>query len=83
MQMLSEDLIDYSKNPSLVTFVDQMRTAIPRPKIPRYGVLEGQIMVPQIERAFRARREEGVREALEQAALEIDRLILKDVNVSR
>jgi ABC-type glycerol-3-phosphate transport system substrate-binding protein len=83
MQMLSEDLIDYSKNPSLITFVDQMRTAMPRPKIPRYGVLEGQIMVPQIERAFRARREEGVREALEQAAREIDRLILKDVNVSR
>lgn len=83
MQMLAEPMIDYSKNPSLVTFVDQMRTAMPRPKIPRYGVLEGQIMVPQIERAFRARGEAGVREALTQAVSEIDRLILKDVNVSR
>jgi len=83
IQMLAEPLIDYSKNPSLVTFVDQMRTAIPRPKIPRYGVLEGRIMVPQIERAFRARREEGVREALEQASREIDRLILKDINTPR
>ncbi len=83
VQTLSEPLIDYSRNPALITFVDQIRTAIPRPKIPRYGVLEGQIMVPQIERAFRARSEEGVREALQQAVSEIDRLILKDVNVSR
>jgi ABC-type glycerol-3-phosphate transport system substrate-binding protein len=83
VQTLSEPLVDFSKNPALVTFMDQMRTAIPRPKIPRYGVLEGQIMVPQIERAFRSGNVQGVRESLEQAAAEIDRQILADVNIAR
>jgi multiple sugar transport system substrate-binding protein len=83
VQTLSEPLVDFSKNPALITFMDQMRTAIPRPKIPRYGVLEGQIMVPQIERAFRSGNVQGVRESLERAADDINRLILADVNIAR
>jgi len=83
VQTLAEPLVNFKDNPALAVFMEQIRTAIPRPKIPRYGVLEGQIMVPQIDRAFRAGNEEGVRKALQEAVREIDRLILDDVNISR
>ncbi|RMH58478.1 MAG: extracellular solute-binding protein [Candidatus Hydrogenedentota bacterium] len=83
VQTLAEPLVDFSGNPDLKVFVEQMRTAVPRPKIPRYGVLEVSIMVPQIERAFRARNRAGVRLALGKAVEEIDRRILRDVNVPR
>ncbi len=83
VQTLAEPLVDFSKNPALAVFMEQIRTAIPRPKIPRYGVLESQIMVPQIERAFKSGNREGVKASLEQAVSEIDRLILNDVNVPR
>lgn len=83
VQTLAEPLVDFSKNPALAVFMEQIRTAIPRPKIPRYGVLESQIMVPQIERAFKSGSRDGVKASLEQAVSEIDRLILNDVNVPR
>ncbi len=79
----AERLVRFDENPNLKVFMEQIRTAVPRPKIPRYGVLEGQIMIPQIDRAFRSKNEEGVRAALATAVSDIDRLILNDVNIAR
>lgn len=83
VQTLAEPMVDFSKNPRLAVFMEQIRTAIPRPKIPRYGVLEAQVMVPQIERAFQSGNRDGVKASLEQAGREMNRQILEDVNVPR
>lgn len=76
----AETLVNFEANPALKVFVDQMRTAIARPKIPRYGVLDGQIMSPQIDRAYRSRSSEEVRRALDSAVRDIEEKILAEVN---
>lgn len=76
----AEPMVDFERNPALRTFTDQMRTAGARPRIPRYGILDGQIMAPQIERAFRGGNVAEVRKALDSAVADIERLILADVN---
>lgn len=76
----AEPLVDFERNPALKTFTDQMRTAGARPRIPRYGILDGQIMAPQIERAFRGGNVAEVRKALDSAVADIERLILGEVN---
>lgn len=73
-------LVDFGAVTHLRVFMDQMQTAIARPKIPRYSVLEDLVMVPQIKRSLAGGSVEEVRRALADASRDFDRLILADVN---
>lgn len=67
------DKVDVSDNRILATFMEQMKTAIARPKVMKYGQLE-EIINPLMESALKG--DVTVRQALETAVQRIDAEVL-------
>ncbi|MCD4691235.1 extracellular solute-binding protein, partial [bacterium] len=66
------DAITSEDHPYLATFVEQMRTAIPRPPTPRYPEIEN-LFIPEMQAALDGTK--SVEDALNTAVTEVDKLL--------
>jgi multiple sugar transport system substrate-binding protein len=65
--------INYAGKPALQVFADQIKFAKPRPKIPKYDMLE-ELINKEMEAALAG--DKTCKEALDTAVKEIDRVVL-------
>ncbi len=66
------DVITSEEHPYLAVFIEQMKTAVPRPQTPYYPEIEN-LMNPEMQAALDNTK--SVKEALDAAVAEIDRLL--------
>ena len=72
------DKVDFKKFPEIKIFMEQMKTAKARPMIPNYDILETDIINPEMAAALSGQK--TVKQALDDAAREIDKKILSIMN---
>ncbi|MBI4853805.1 MAG: extracellular solute-binding protein [Acidobacteria bacterium] len=72
------DKIDLSQRPQLATFMQQLKTARPSPKIPRMDVVEEKVVGPALQLAMQG--DKSVEQALKDSAIEINRDFLPLLN---
>ncbi len=72
------DKVDFKKFPEIKIFMEQMKTAKARPLIPNYDILETDIINPEMAAALSGQK--TVKQALDDAAEEIDKKILSVMN---
>lgn len=75
VNMKASDVITSEERPHLAVFVDVMKTAIPRPQTPYYPEMEN-LMNPEMQAALDNTK--SVKDALDSAASEIDKLLAED-----
>jgi multiple sugar transport system substrate-binding protein len=73
VNMKAEKQLDFERHPYLRVFVEQMKTAIPRPAIPDYDELEN-IMNPEMQAALDGTK--SVQKALDDAVKRINQNVL-------
>lgn len=72
------DKIDLSQRPQLAVFMEQMKSARPSPKIPKFDVLEEKVMAPALQLAMQG--DKSAQQALNDAANEINNDFLSLIN---
>lgn len=72
------DKIDTSTRPHLAVFMEQMKTAKPTPKIPRFDVLEEKVMGPAFQLAMQG--DKSVEQALKEAVESLNKEFLPLLN---
>lgn len=75
VNMKASDVITSEERPHLAVFVDVMKTAIARPQTPYYPEMEN-LMNPEMQAALDNTK--SVKDALDSAASEIDKLLAED-----
>ena len=70
--------LDVSKTPELKVFMEQMKSAVARPRIPDYETLESDIINPQMELVLKGKKD--VDSMLASIQKEIEEKILSLIN---
>ncbi len=80
VNMLADELIDFSKHPYLATFMEQMKYARARPQIASYPEIENAVN-PEMQAALDGKK--SVREAMESACKLVNAILEEEIELKK